>query len=105
MKLEDRIKFNLKKLLDRQELMEFPQFLQGLRNAYGQSRRNVCKDLKFSEMRMYCLENGTFRIPMQKEEIDLIADYYGVESEVMEKKAYNFITQGLGVPQTKKWRR
>lgn len=104
MNLEDRIKLRLKKLLDRQRDMQFPEFLKGLRLAYGQSRRNVCTDLKFSEMRMFCLENGTFRRGVLLSEIEMIAKYYNIEIDLIKEKANNFILGGYGKQQSNRVR-
>lgn len=104
MNLESRIKDRLNKLVDRQNLMEFPELLKRLRLAYGQSRRNVCTDLKFSEMRMFCLENGTFRRPIMLKEIETLANYYNFDRALMKSKADSFITNGYGKPQSNKVR-
>lgn len=104
MNIEERIKVKLKKLLDKQQVMQFPELLKGLRLAYGQSRRNVCTDLKFSEMRMFCLENGTFRRPVMINEIEMISNYYNFDSTILKTKADSFITDGYGKPQSNKVR-
>lgn len=105
MNVQDRIKLKLKKILDKQGVMKFPQFLKGVRLAYGQSRRNVCTDLKFSEMRMFCLENGTFRRGVTEDEIETISKYYDIDSSIVRTKANSFIAQGLGKPQSNRARR
>lgn len=99
MNIEDLTKLKLNKLLDSYHLLHFPELLKGLRIAYGRSRRNVCKDLDFSEMRMFCLENGTFRRPIVQDEIEMISKYYNFDSYLMKEKADQFITKGQGKPQ------
>lgn len=99
MNIQDLTKLKLNKLLDDYHLLKFPDLLKGLRLAYGRSRRNVCKDLDFSEMRMFCLENGTFRRPIMTDEIEMISNYYNFDSHLMKQKADQFFTTGHGKPQ------
>lgn len=100
MTIKEIINLRLKKVLDREQDMKFPEFLQEIRLAYGQSRTNVCLDLNFSEMRMFCLETGAFRRFAPDIEIEMISNYYGIDSKTMKQKAYDFISEGHGRPQS-----
>jgi len=93
MNIEDITKLKLNKLIDSYQILQFPELLKGLRVAYGRSRRNVCHDLRFSEMRMFCLENGTFRRPILQDEIEMISKYYNFDSYLMKEKADQFINK------------
>lgn len=84
---EDRIKF----LLGKASAFKFPQFLIELRKAHGLTRRAVCKDLSFSEMRMFWLENGCFKTAMPDEELNMFADYYGIDPKLIQYKHLLYI--------------
>lgn len=99
MNIKEIINQKLKKCLDKQADMNFAEFLHAVRKAYGRSRRTVCEELKFSEMRMFCLENGTFRFPIPQDEIELLADYYDVDIKLLRNKAHHFIMMDLGKSQ------
>lgn len=80
----------LKNLTEGHEYFEFPQFLQALRKAHTLSRRTVCKDLSFSEMRMFWLENGFFKHEMPQDELEKIASYYGIAPSLLLAKHNEF---------------
>lgn len=86
-------KVRLESLMRQWEEKAFPEVLQGLRKAHGLSRRGVCKDLEFSEMRMFWLENGYFKKEIPDGEISLLAHYYGVDAELLFKKYLSFADQ------------
>lgn len=73
----------LNNLSEGHQYFDFPEFLQALRKAHSLSRRAVCKDLSFSEMRMFWLESGFFKHEMPKQELEKIATYYGVDSSLL----------------------
>ena len=99
MNIKEKTAQKVKKLFETEPLIEFPNFLTGLRLAYGRTRRNVCRDMDFSEMRMFCLENGLFRREIPDGEFSLIAEYYGIEPSLLKKKAEKFMAEGKNKPQ------
>lgn len=85
---------NVKKIFESKEHMDFTDLLVGLRKAYGRTRRTVCREMPFSEMRMFCLENGLFRRPIPDEEIEAIAIYYSIDHVELKYKAEKFMAEG-----------
>lgn len=63
--------------------LRFPEFLKELRKAYGLGRRQVCKDLAFSEMRMFWLESGCFKRDIPTTDLVMLAEYYGIAIETL----------------------
>jgi len=82
------------------EELNFPQFLQACRSAHGLTRREVCNDLKFSEMRMFWLENGFFKKEIPKQDICRLAEYYTIPLNLMIAKYQVFRDLCLTKPQT-----
>lgn len=76
-------------VLDIENLM-FPEFLQSLRKIHGLTRRTVCEDLKFSPMRMFWIENGYFKRQIPMEELDKLAQYYGIHPSFLFSKLCHF---------------
>ena len=105
MDIEERAKDSLEYLGLIAHEMQFPEYLEEIRNCYRRSRRSVCKDMMFSEFRLFCLENGTVRKPIPDHEIELIAYYYKIDKGLLKKKAKEFIESGLGKPQSNKVKR
>lgn len=68
------------------EYFEFPTYLQAIRKAHSLTRRAVCQDLMFSEMRMFWLEHGCFRREVPENEISMLAEYYGINGSLLKKK-------------------
>ena len=89
----------VKKLLENENKIDFHHFLSALRLAYGRSRRNICQEMKFSEMRMFCLENGLFRRQLDESELALITEFYGLPNDLLSKKAQKFMAEGKNKPQ------
>lgn len=99
MNIRDIADQKVKKILENESKIDFHHFLTALRIAYGRSRRNICKEINFSEMRMFCLENGLFRRPLEDDELNKISSYYGLEPTLLITKAQRFMTEGKNKPQ------
>jgi hypothetical protein len=99
MRKKDLIEQKLNEIVENHNNYEFPQFLQALRMAYDTPRRNVCKELSFSEMRLFCLEHGVFRKNIREEEANILGEYYGVDPSIIRKKANLFIYNNKGISQ------
>ena len=95
------IKIKIDKLIANQKKFDFPQFLFQIRKCYGLPRRTVCKDISFSEMKMFHLENGYFRTFIPLDELCRISEYYSIDNDLFEDKMTKFILEGKGIPQHK----
>jgi hypothetical protein len=92
-------KYKVTKLISKEIHYEFPNFLVKLRECFGLTRRSACAEMKFPEMKMYHLENGTFRKHVDYKQIQTIAEYYDIDSQLLKAKADEFITENKGQPQ------
>lgn len=85
------IKENLELVIKDHQSKCLAQFLRDLRECFGMTRRAVCQDLDMTDMRLFWLENGLMRKTVYEEEIRKLAEYYGVDYEIMFQKAKNMV--------------
>lgn len=98
----DQVYEQITQLEESNDQYDFPELLLMMRNIFGLTRRAVCKELGFSEMRMFWLEHGCFRNPVTHEEIDVLAKYYGVSSGMLKKKHDDYIKNSKPQPNYKR---
>ncbi len=89
-------------LIKKEYKYDFPHFLSNLRECFGLTRRTVCKEICFPEGKLFHLENGMFRTHVDTNEIEQLAEYYEVDSDLLISKADEFISEGKGIPQHKR---
>lgn len=88
---EEKYKQKLSSLLKRQTKFDFSEFLCHLRNITGTQREFVSHDIGLPSSRLAKLEKGEFIKPVKTWELKLVADYYGVEYELLKDKHKEFI--------------
>lgn len=84
-------KIEIEKLIKNQEKYNFSKFLSELRSALGVSRRVISNDLRISYLNMLNLESGNFRKMPNDKIINKISEYYGIDNNLLSKKADKFL--------------
>lgn len=71
--------------------LKFNVFLREVRDAYGMTRRAVCRDTGIGEMALFLMETGEFQTYPDYKRLEALADYYGLSFSYLEKKSREFI--------------
>ncbi len=90
----DRIKIDLDKTITNESKLQFPSFVRKLRESICITRCTMARDLKVHQIRLFHLEQGNYRRALCPKLITKIADYFGVQKELMFRKAGEFKPKG-----------
>lgn len=92
----DNIRTALDKLESDYKRFTFPAFLSRLRGIYSISRITVSSETTIAYQRIFYLECGGYRYRVLLEELNILADYYGVKKEILYELEEKFV--GTGQP-------
>lgn len=102
MKREEISQFKINRVIQEEGKYSFPEFLKLLRRMYGMQRKYVSEDTGIAETRLFYLENGRFKRRLGTDELVILADYYGIDCELLKNKVDSFLKSGLARPQHQK---
>ena len=89
---EDITRFMISKLIETEQLYDFPQFLYQARIAYGISRKTVSQETNISHTRLYYLETGFFK-KVNENACLILGNYYGIPVELLKNKAKKYVEE------------
>lgn len=91
-----------KELLDNHEKYDFGIFIEMARKTLGLKRKEVCEVLDISQTHLFNLERGYYSILPALTDIIMLADYYGIDSQLLRDKSNYFFMQGKNSPRNRK---
>lgn len=90
MKRQDIVNTRLQALIQNHEKHKFPAFLYLLRNNLRLTRDVVADETDLSSYRLLCLEQGKNINTARIAEINVLADYYNIEFDLLMRKAQDY---------------
>lgn len=91
MNREEITKFKIARLLDEHEKYDFDEFLFKLRRIQGLNRDVIAFDIGISTTKMFFFERGHFMKMPKHEDLEDLANYYGISSEILITKCKKFL--------------
>lgn len=70
----------------REKFYHFPEFVKLLRKTLGITQRAVSEQSKINEKRLFRIESLNFFLEPSNEELETLAEYYGIPLELLQKK-------------------
>ena len=104
MSRESLQKQRLEQYVSMEDQFNFPEFLRLIRTSLGLTRLVASQDLGLSKMRLYALEYGKFRRVPEIEHLARLAEYYGVSSRLLQRKAAEYMLQPKDKPKQQRIR-
>lgn len=90
---EEITRFMLDKMIETEELYDFPSFIWNVRTAHGICRKKVANETKISHTRLYYYETGFFKKPPDDNVLLILANYYGIPLPLLKDKAKRFVEE------------
>ncbi len=81
----------LQGIIDQEHVYEYPQFLLSLRRCLGRTRQVVTFDLDWQYDELWRHEEGKMPKKFDKKKVDQLAEYYGVDPCLLERKYREWI--------------
>ena len=102
MQAHDIRQLRLKEIIDNHQKYDFGIFLELIRKVLGLKRKEVCEVLKISQTHLFNLERGYYFMPPNPVDILMLAEFYGVDAQLLKDKSNYFIMQGKNMPRIRR---
>lgn len=83
---EQLCKARIDRVLKKEEGYTFGELLTQIRKAHRLSRDDVSSDLRIAPLHLFYLEHDRSKKPVPVEELKLLAEYYGVDFDMLKAK-------------------
>ena len=85
-------KEKIQEVIKKEKNLKFPEFVKELRLSLGITQRAVAEQSKIKGKRLFRIESHThfFKIGPSEEELELLAEYYGISLEILTQKLADY---------------
>ncbi len=98
MRRDDLVRYRVDQLLAKHFEYDFDQFITTLRVINGLSMATVSRETGLRHSRIFYLEHGQFSKRPSASELAIVAEYYAIDSGLLDEKVSEFLREGRNKP-------